>query len=377
MSGKQVQKWADEFMFTSEKHNAAIGPIVHLLSAGNDPLGQIAAAAKMYMGEVVRDMATDVTDEERRHYAEEMMKTKLKMPLETVSLHFMLENVTRAFTHQLVRQRTAAYAQESMRFAVVEDMNEAVALPPSLVKFNDPTIRHESLKAKVRGMNPRDDAEQQFWIWTDTVAAITHGYGTLVELGMPAEEARGLMPTNIITRVNYITNLRGLLDHAGNRLCTQAQFEWRIVFAQIAQALRTYGQTATYEVEMFMDDQPGDVVISERTDKDGHMWRRVRRSAAWQFEVIASILKPVCYQTGSCAFKADFDRKCSIRERVDANASINRPSSEWGENYSVGDPHKSEAMQVGENTWVDEKSRLVFIGAIQPREWLMDHAAAR
>lgn len=191
---------------------------------------------------------------------------------------------------------------------------------------------------------------------------------------MPAEEARGLMPTNIITRVNYITNLRGLLDHAGNRLCTQAQFEWRVVFSQIVNALRAYGKTTRYRVRSHnptsaVTDSP-DMLTDDPTV--------LSRSAAWQYDVIASILQPVCYQTGSCAFKADFDRKCSIRERVDANTALNRPSSEWHEEYDVV-PADEIVSGVGpKSVLLDSDGRTpVFIGAISPREWLTDHAAAR
>ena len=105
----EVGKWADEAMFTAEKHEST-RPVVHLIAMNADPLGQIAACAKMYKGEVVRSLG-DVTHQEREYYLSQMQLTKLKMPLEAVTFHFMLENVTRAFTHQLVRQRTAAQDQ--------------------------------------------------------------------------------------------------------------------------------------------------------------------------------------------------------------------------------------------------------------------------
>jgi len=353
-----VNKWADEAMFASEKHDASSGPKVHLLAMNSDPLGQIAACAKMYKGEVVRAL-DDVTDEERRLYLSEMQKTKLAMPLESVQLHFMLENVTRAFTHQLVRQRTAAYAQESMRFAVVEDMNQAVALPPSLAWANEPhpppewwdgehfTVGdaiiekhgHHQPWTPEFDLLPRD--VRRFLKWRYAVATTSRVYNDLVEDGMPAEDARGLMPTNIITRVNYITNLRGLLDHAGNRLCTQAQFEWRSVFALIAKAIREYQQP-----RIDGDERYGDAWSQE-------MWYDQQ---GWQYEAISELLKPVCYQTGKCAFEANFDRKCSIRDRVQENASQGRPSEKWDQDYDDG---------------------RVFIGAIHTREWLTDPGAAR
>ena len=169
------------------------------------------------------------------------------------------------------------------------------------------------------------------------------------------------MPTNIVTRINYITNLRGLLDHAGNRLCTQAQFEWRAVFAQIAQAIRNYAPATE---SLYLDDKPV---------------RTVDRSGAWQFDEIAKLLQPVCYQIGKCAFGAEFDRSCKIRSRVNANAEINRPSSEWGRTYTDPDPRYEDdySEDQGHVLRPNATERPVFIGAISPREWLADPGAAR
>ena len=369
--GTELSNWADPAMFRSEKHDASEGPKVHLLHMSSDPLGQIAACAKMYKGEVVRNLG-EIHDSERRHYLTEMQKTKLKMPLEAVSMHFMIENVTRAFTHQLVRQRTAAYAQESMRFAVVEDMNEAVALPPSLAWTQEEVIAGRTIGEAL--LDAHGDVDpgteefsrlptriQQFLRWRHAVAAIGQSYEYLVNSGIPAEDARGLMPTNIVTRINYITNLRGLLDHAGNRLCTQAQFEWRAVFAQIAQAIRNYAPATE---SLYLDDKPV---------------RTVDRSGAWQFDEIAKLLQPVCYQIGKCAFGAEFDRSCKIRSRVNANAEINRPSSEWGRTYTDPDPRYEDdySEDQGHVLRPNATERPVFIGAISPREWLADPGAAR
>lgn len=293
--GKEVSKWADQAMFTAEPIDAKKGPQVHLLWMTPDPLGAIAATCKMYKGEVVRDLS-DVTDEERREYLGQIQKTKLQAPFEFVKFHFMIEGVTRAFTHQMVRQRTAVYAQESLRFAVKEDM--PVALPPS--------IREGSLS----------EAE-----WDEAMNAIQSTYNKLIASGIPAEDARGLLPHNILTRLHYSTDLRALLDHAGNRLCTQAQFEWRLVFARIAQAIREHGL------------------------------------GYWDLELISQLFKPVCYQTGKCEFKANFDRACSIRERVDFNEAHHIPSSAWG--LSVD--------QVGHEDYKP----------IRPEEWLADPGAAR
>lgn len=353
-------------MFASEKLTTQSGPTAILLSAPNDPLGSIAACAKMYLGEVVRDLA-DITDAERHHYLEQMQNTKLKMPLEAVQMHFMLEGVTRGFTHQMVRQRTAAYAQESMRFAVVEDkFSDRVVLPPSLVGVEiDGGYADWLLGGKPKNVSDDEfgrlsEDQKNLVDWLIAVNQIEKSYQAMVNRGMPAEDARGLLPTNIATRLNYITNFRGLLDHAGNRLCTQAQFEWRLVLAKMAEAIRAYGHEQMYRAP-----------AAEVGGKTAWM------SSAWQFDALADLLRPVCYQVGSCVMKADFDRACSIRNRVDANAKIGRSSAEWGEEYDEveGNPI---VVGVGPQSVVTSPfGDPVFIGAIQAREWLADPGAAR
>jgi len=351
--GNSIQKWSDEAMFTAEPSDATNGPRVYLLAAPADPLGAVAAAAKMYKGEVVRDLAT-VTDADRRYYLGEMKKTKLKMPLEAVQLHFLLDGVTRAFTHQLVRQRTAAYAQESMRFAVIEDsFVNRVALPPSLAGTRSWSERvsqtmddlPNSTYDQAADATDRASTKQERWRrrWDEVLDVIQENYKILVDAGMPAEDARGLLPTNITTRVHYITNLRSLLDHAGNRLCTQAQFEWRQVFAQISQVLRNYEPVYSRT----WTSGPNNECVSLQHGCRGN----------WQYFELSQLLQPACYQVGKCVFGAEFDRKCSIRNRVQMYASAGVSSDRWGDGCQV--------------------TKEFSIAPIFPAEWLLDPGAAR
>lgn len=339
----EVQVWADEAMFRAQRIDRKAGPRVFLLSANHDPLGSIAAAAKAYKGEFVGSLS-EVTDDERRYYLTEVQKSVLAMPLESVNFHFRITGVTRGFTHQMVRQRTAAYSQESTRFAVKEDV--PVGDPPSILKAMPQEERIAELKKRMPPMTTdselssldlsgRSKTEQWRDIWDDTVEYVSMAYNAMVNSGMPAEDARGILPTNLLTQINYITDLRGLKEHAGLRLCTQAQFEWRQVWAQIIQALRDYGKAQNYCVKL----------PSGGTDYP---------SSQWQFNALADIFRPICYYRGSCQFQADFDRKCSIRDRVERNAAIGRPSTEWDQPGSNGAPMP-----------------------IFPAEWLLDPSAAR
>lgn len=316
---REIQRWADTAMFRAQEIDAKAGPQVYLLWMTPDPLGAIAAACKMYKGEVVRNLA-DVTDEERLEYFAQVQKTKLKAPFEFVKFHFMIEGVTRAFTHQMVRQRTAAYAQESLRFAVKEDM--PIGLPPSLAGTDDWGYQNET----------PDRPEQMRRVWEDAQYKIKEAYQYLVDAGMPAEDARGLLPHNVLTRLHYTTDLRALLDHAGNRLCTQAQFEWRQVFAKIIESIRDKANHTRPGAPGYGPDGINTVYMADK---------------------LLSAFRPVCFQTGKCEFKANFDRACSIRDRVNYFEDWHVPSELW------------------------DKEEHYPKNFIKPGEWLLDHTAAR
>lgn len=295
----EVVKWGDEAQYASApiKKNEAgkIVPQAFMLWGTPDPLGAVAAVGRMFKGIPTYDL-TDITDEERRLYWEETFKSHLRAPHEFIQLHFFVEGVTRSHTHQMVRQRTATFAQESLRFAVKEGLADETPLPPTLVGADELLVD----------------------VWRDTLESIQAGYERLVNSGIPAEDARGLLPHATTTRLHWRTNLNDLLHHAGNRLCTQAQFEWRYLMISVMKAMREY---ATVYPDQLGAEGQGAMV-------DAWQWREIAKPAPQTFA-------PICYHTGKCEFRAIFDRPCSIRDRVDAFAEAGVPSSRWGEEIKV------------------------------------------
>jgi flavin-dependent thymidylate synthase len=284
----QPIRWGDAQQYGAEPHSnfeegRGVLPSVTLLWMTPKPLQAIGAMCAMYEGRVVRHI-DDMSREDSERYFADAMATHLKAPLEAVQFHFMIEGVDRSFTHQMVRQRTAVFAQESLRFAVPGRLAEAHVRPPTL----QPNAKGEL------------STVQQRWgqAWDNAIETIDAVYHMLVETGMPAEEARGILPHAVATRLNFNTNLRNLADHAGNRLCTQAQFHWRMVFAQMIAAIRAVGYGTEDE---------------------------------WQYRMLADsgMFRPVCYAEGRCPFKAGFDRACSIRERMDTGRADEVRPEEW------------------------------------------------
>lgn len=270
---------------------------VRLLNATPDPLGSIAALIAQYSGVVIRDLS-EVTDDMRRKALDDMGKTVLNGPLEAAQFHWQIEGVTRSITHQMVRSRDSFFAQESLRFAVPEgNWADEIPLPPSLAALPAEKTRYLA-QAGINEDPP--EGLRALDAWQDAMINAQNAYERLIDLGMPAEEARGVIPHDMPTRIHAVNDLRTLLAEAGKRTCTQAQFPWRMIFAGMAKALRDY----------------------KGRDPNGD---------GWQFWEIADRLRPVCFQTGSCGFMAQFDRSCKIRSRVDVFAANGFPSSGWGD----------------------------------------------
>lgn len=264
--GSAMVKYVDEAMFEATPMDS-VYPRVKVLQAPRDPLGIVANVKRMYVGltPFTPDAdgvfkLTDIDDDTRRQAWTDMQNTELQAPLEFIHLHFYVEGVTRAFTHQMVRQRTAVYAQESLRFAVVHDLEDRVQMPPSIRVLPELDVRRQQ--------------------WDVAVADLGEAYNHLVANGIPAEDARGLLPHNTTTRLHYATDLRGLVDTIGKRSCTQAQFEWKMFVMSMCSEL----------------------------NKISYQWRLITDY----------LLKPVCFHTGKCEFMATEDRKCNIRPRVEA-----------------------------------------------------------
>lgn len=303
---------------------ARLGPVVTLIDAPVDPLGTLAVLGGIYKGEVYRSKS-EVTDEQRRSMLEDMRKTALSGPLESIQFTFLVEGVGRDITHQMVRSRFSFFAQESLRFAVADDWAQEVPLPPSLAAL------------------PQD--APAVGVWRKALNQAEDAYNALVGAGMAAEEARKVLPHAITTRLFWVMDLRTMLLEAGKRTCTQAQFEWRQIFAGVARALRDRGSEGEYY-----------------PSRDGGLpvWQPFLDN--WQYKEFAKLMRPMCYQEGACKMMASFDRGCTIRSRVNDFAAAGVPSDQWGElRLTDGEPGKGPLPLL----------------PINPREWAADPAAAR
>ena len=139
---------------------------------------------------------------------------------EFVNYTFLINDVTRAFTHQFVRTRTGSYAQQTMR--VLNKKGWTYGTGPSL-KGSTEDVYHECMDK------------------------IADAYDALIDRGAKIEDARGVLPTNIHTNIVAKFDLRTLADTARKRASSRTQGEYRDVMdAMLAEVKRVHPWTSMF-----------------------------------------------------------------------------------------------------------------------------------
>ena len=129
--------------------------------------------------------------------------------LEHAGFTFGIEGISRATSHQLVRHRLASYSQQSQRY---------VAFKEGLGFVTPPSLKKKSGIAKK---------------FSDTAASLHNFYKEMIEAGIPAEDARYILPNAATTRIIVTMNARELLHFFGLRACERAQWEIREMAKQM------------------------------------------------------------------------------------------------------------------------------------------------
>ena len=125
--------------------------------------------------------------------------------IEHIQVSFAISNVSRACTHQLVRHRHMSFSQKSQRYVKEKGQFDYI-IPPTIEK-------EPELKAK----------------FEEFMAEISKKYLEFTEAGIPAEDARFVLPNACSSSLVASLNLREMIHLANLRLCTRAQYEIRLM----------------------------------------------------------------------------------------------------------------------------------------------------
>jgi flavin-dependent thymidylate synthase len=133
--------------------------------------------------------------------------------------------VTRAFTQQLERHRIGtSFAEQSLR--AVDMSGFEYLATGATARDGVPEARDTQEYLGYVKMEPRD-------LYADAMRTIDQRYTKLVNNGVAVQDARGLLPMNILTNITFKANLRTLHEMGLKRLCVRTQGEFQDVFREI------------------------------------------------------------------------------------------------------------------------------------------------
>lgn len=194
-----------------------------------DPEAAVALAARLCYASVGIDelreklSASDVTA-----FLDKIMSLGHQSVLEHASFTFGIEGISRAASHQLVRHRIASYSQQSQRYV---------------------TFRGDGFPRVVPGSVSATENRRQ--VFETAMQACAEAYRALVDDGVPAEDARFVLPNAAETKIIVTMNARELIHFFCLRCCERAQWEIRALAVEMLRLVKGVAPT------IFRDAGPG------------------------------------------------------------------------------------------------------------------------
>jgi thymidylate synthase (FAD) len=175
---------------------------VFLLQCTPEPERMVAIAARLcHSPSGIGELREDVSRKDVQGLVRKVLSMGHTSTLEHVTFTFGVEGISRAASHQLVRHRIASYSQQSQRY-VSADFGYVT---PKTVA-DEPTLLEE---------------------YTRHMASSVALYEKMGKAGIPAEDARFVLPNATETKILVTMNARELHHFFSLRTCRRAQWEIR------------------------------------------------------------------------------------------------------------------------------------------------------
>ncbi|MFB6070775.1 MAG: FAD-dependent thymidylate synthase [Halanaeroarchaeum sp.] len=217
---------------------------VRLLEATNDPEELICRAARNdYMEAFNADLSFEETmasvegetiEEKKETLIGHLLRHGHFGPFEHAQATFAVEGCSRTCMAQITRHRHASFDVRSMRYVSFEDVDpadvaagELVVKPPSVTDPDWVGRKNESGSVDEETVARREE------VFSEAVERAVESYQDLLDLGMPPEDARFVLPLG--TEVNMVLSLnaRMLMHVADMRAAADAQWEVREMTEEI------------------------------------------------------------------------------------------------------------------------------------------------
>lgn len=178
--------------------------------------------------------------------------------LEHASITFMIVG-SRAMTHELVRHRLASFSQESQRYVRYSDVEDK----KKNKEFGwvvPPTIAIKGIEEETQD----DDARSVLTLYQDAIKRAEVIYRQLLERGIPAEDARYVLPNATTTTIYMTVNLRELRHIFEVRCNPRAHWEIRENFVTLLRRCKSLFPNVFYDFVL----EEHSAYLDEKIQKD-------------------------------------------------------------------------------------------------------------
>jgi len=223
---------------------------VELISHTADPEQNVVAAIRQCYSSVgAQELKEKTTDELKRKLIAQVIESGHTSTLEHATFTFAIDGVSRVTEIHLIRHRIASFSIQSGRY--VKRGDAAYRVPPKIKALQDKKLYEKYLKHL--------ENSQEL-------------YNELMEVGIPAEDARFCQPQSVQVKIVMSMNARELLHFFSVRSCTRALWEIREIAKQMLDLVR--------EVAPIIFENAGPPCISEKLCDQGKMscglWKTIK-----------------------------------------------------------------------------------------------------
>lgn len=180
--------------------------------------------------------------ETRSKFLQGLVRSGHESPIEHAKLTIEVSDVSRAFTHQLVRHRLMSFSQASQRYIKFSGDIDNFIVPEDILNNEEAKI-----------------------VYGKALSEIMDGYNKLCELGIKREDARMLLPNSSETKIVVTANFREWRHFFEVRCDKHAQWEIRRFALSLLHWLATNDETKDIfidQAEKFFAELPEDFEIA-------------------------------------------------------------------------------------------------------------------
>ena len=180
--------------------------------------------------------------ETRSEFLQGLVRSGHESPIEHAKLTIEVSDVSRAFTHQLVRHRLMSFSQASQRYIKFSGDIDNFIVPEDILNNEEAKI-----------------------VYGKALSEIMDGYNKLCELGIKREDARMLLPNSSETKIVVTANFREWRHFFEVRCDKHAQWEIRRFALSLLHWLATNDETKDIfidQAEKFFAELPEDFEIA-------------------------------------------------------------------------------------------------------------------